>query len=150
MATSARRAFRLPVLAIGLSLMAWAGLTFSAVAPPGCDMEIGFGKYSGMKISELDEEDLSYCQWVAYGDHRDPHQELLNARQWIRENKPEIAEMMSFGKYKGMLLADIDEEDPQYLDYLQEEAQKQRGEPRVQMALVLDWLQKHRQKLGAC
>ena len=52
----ARRAFRLPVLAPGLSLMAWGGLTFSAVAPPGRDMEIGFGKYTGMRMSELVEE----------------------------------------------------------------------------------------------
>ena len=145
MAASARRAFRRPVLALGMSLMAWAGLNFSAVAPNDPDMEIRFGKYHGMRMNDLQKQDPGYCRWLT-SDHDDPSPALLEAAQWIRENAQWINEpSVGFGKYKGMPLAGLCEEDPSYCEWILETAAS--GEAGWKLTQAADWIQKNRPQL---
>ena len=160
MVASGRRAFRLPVLALGLSLLAWAGLTFSAMAPKGRDMEIRFGKYLGMKMSDVLKK-RAYCQWILeeaaekreaaekHSYEKPPTCDFLEAEQYILENAPEIANMgpiVNFGKYKGKFLSDICEDNPGYCRWILETAEENRkvGEVGGPLNKAADWIQKHR------
>ena len=156
MAASARRAFRLPVLALGVSLVAWAGLTFSAVAPNGRDVEdieICFGKYRGWMVSDLVKQDPGYCQWMLKQFAIDPDDvkpDFAEVAQWILENAPEVADgepVVNFGKYRGQgkRLSEIVKEDPDYCRWILETAKANRQEGQVggPLAEAADWIQKN-------
>lgn len=90
---------------------------------------LGFGKYSGSLVSEVEAEDSSYLTWLA--KHRlretpqglridnsmqlDPHRNLPN---W-REAELAKSTKLAFGKYKGETVKDVEINDSAYLDWVE-------------------------------
>lgn len=82
-------------------------------------MELNFGKYNGQNITDVYNNDKNYCVW-------------LYKQTQLLEDKDEIRDFlrsklinpdsyyMTWGKYKGRSLHEIEAIDAKYLDWLRE------------------------------
>jgi uncharacterized protein (DUF3820 family) len=80
-------------------------------------MEIDFGKFKGHKIDDLIKNEPSYCTWLLRQKNilDKPYYDIL-AKTFTNPDEY----YMTWGKYKGLSLTQIREQDPKYLSWLAE------------------------------
>jgi len=153
MRMTAPRSRRVPVALvclITLTSMYLQSLTFSMPKPTGDgereDMIIPMGKYSGMTLSELVDEDPKYCRWMMHtAEEEDASEFFLEAAQWLRENAADLLDqesasgvgddfVVTIGKYSGRLLREIVQEDPDYCLWIWKTSEEEDAGPGVRQA----------------
>ena len=122
--SSARREGSENVAAIEEGMAEAYGITDTrAVAPP--DTEMPVGKYEGQSVAQIVDEDRGYAQWAA--------RELTDKpalRRAFAEAVPDPDEVealpldteMPFGKYQGLSVRELVEEDPDYAGWASRKA----------------------------
>jgi uncharacterized protein (DUF3820 family) len=78
--------------------------------------ELTFGKYKNKEISQVWEENKSYCQWLYTQPMIKNHPEIYKFLDDNLKNKKDY--YMTFGKYKNKPLSWIIENDSKYILYL--------------------------------
>ena len=86
----------------------------------GLDDVMDFGKYKGIKLREVVEKDWQYIEWAVSNSHKfnvnmDSLQEYHKSCVVCLKPSDEI----TFGKYKGQVVAQVYKSDPQYLRWLE-------------------------------
>ena len=85
-------------------------------------LEFSFGKYKGKSVSDIIENDLSYCRWLSNQTL------LLESNPRIREalekalSNDDGSYIICWGKYKGKTLKTIQAIDPNYITWLDRNA----------------------------
>src|SRR6218665_3054964 len=98
-------------------------------------MKLGFGKYHDIELENVFHNDPQYCAWLV-------KQEYLiddEMKQWLEEKLEgaDLSYRLRWGKHKNKTLAWIKEHNPNYLDWLRNNAFVQKKCSRLAKELEL-------------
>ena len=77
---------------------------------------INFGKHKGKTYEEMFKSDPNYCLWLKSGNCKS-----ASLREYLKSALKNFSEddyFLSFGKYKGKALSEINSKDPAYIKWL--------------------------------